>query len=207
MKRIACLMLVVSIACAGCEVKESSTSRIIGPDVQSVSPGVSHTLPGVTRMPLGPDDGWSNRMGMYSELKERIERVEEVLSQIKIAPRPDKALLARIAELGAELESQRAELRASVTKLKEDLSEAKITPEQDKALLVRIANLETALESQRAELRENITKLKEGLPKPEGTSGGGWFTSAAIATIISALIAGGVAVHMSRKDTLSPKTL
>jgi hypothetical protein len=238
MKRIVFLMLVISIACAGCEVKESSTSRIMGPIEQPVRTDERHELPIVTHEQIVGFQGVAINI---TDLQRRIEIVEEELSQIKIAPRPDKVLLARITEHGAELESQKEELRENIAKLKEDLSEAKITPKPDKTLLVRIANLETALESQkeelraditklkedlsetkitpkpdktlliritnletalesqRVELRENITKLKEGLPKSEGTSGGGWWTSVAIATIISTLIAGSVAVHRSRK--------
>ena len=208
---IACLMLVVSIAFAGCY--EVEIDKITGKPISDNGMEVpkQNKEGTITQAPYSRDwwgdwESFSELIQRFSELIQRIERVEEVLSQIEIAPRPDKALLTRIDELGAELESQKAELRADITKLKEELSEPKITPKQDKTLLVRITDLETALESQKAELRTDITKLKEELPKPEGTSGGGWFTSAAIATIISVLIAGGVAVHMSRKDTLSPKT-
>ena len=196
MKRIVFLMLVVSIACAGCEVKESSTSWITGNGVQPVRNGEGHELTGVTHTQIV---GFQDVAVNISELEERIKRVEKVLPQIKITPKSDKALLSRIDNLETSIESQRAELRENITKLEDDLSEAKITPKPDKALLARIDNLETALESQKEELRENITKLKEGLPKSEGTSGGGWWTPAAIATIISTLIAGSVAVHRSRK--------
>ncbi|MBL7145707.1 MAG: hypothetical protein ISS76_15830 [Phycisphaerae bacterium] len=201
---IACLMLVVSIAFAGCYDVE--IDKITGKPISDNGTEVpkQNKEGTITQAPYSRD--WWGDWESFSELIQRIERVEEVLSQIEIAPRQDKALLARITDLETSLESQKAELRTDITKLKEELSEPKITPKQDKALLARITDLETALESQKAELRADITKLKEELPKPEGTSAGGWFTSAAIATIISALIAGGVAVHMSRKDTLSPKT-
>ena len=206
MKRLASLLLFVSIAFAGCYDVE--IDKLTGKPVshQTIEFPKQKEEPGKITQTLY-SRGWWGDWDSFTELSQRIERLEKGLSEVKIVPRPDKALLARIDELGAELGSQRAELRATVTKLKEDLSETKSTPEQDKALLVRIDELGAELESQRAELRTTVTKLKEGLPKPEGTSGGGWFTSAAIATIISALIAGGVAVHMSRKYTLSPKTL
>jgi len=199
---IACLMLVVSIACAGCYDVE--IDKITGKPISDNGTEVpkQNKEGTITQAPYSRD--WWGDWESFSELIQRIERVEEVLSQIEIAPRQDKALLARITDLETALESQKAELRTDITKLKEELSEPKITPKQDKALLARITDLETALESQKAELRADITKLKEELPKPEGTSAGGWFTSAAIATIISALIAGGVAVHMSRKGYPQP---
>ena len=162
MKRIVCLILVVLITCAGCEVKERSTSTIIGSNEQSVSPGEIHEIPGVTIIPRGPD-GWSNRMGMYSELRERIERVETELSRIKIEPKPDRALLVRIADLGAEIDSQRTELRTSITKLNKEISETKRISKPDEALLVKVADLEAGIKSLRTELRTSITKLKEEL--------------------------------------------
>jgi len=197
---IACLMLVVSIACAGCYDVE--IDKITGKPISDNGTEVpkQNKEGTITQAPYSRD--WWGDWESFSELIQRIERVEEVLSQIEnhVAIVPGR----QGSDLETALESQKAELRTDITKLKEELSEPKITPKQDKALLARITDLETALESQKAELRADITKLKEELPKPEGTSAGGWLISAAIATIISALIAGGVAVHMSRKGYPQP---
>jgi hypothetical protein len=97
-------------------------------------------------------------------------------------------LLDRINNLETALESQIAELRENITKLEGEISQVKtaLKDSQDK-----IIELETDLESQKSEIRENIAKLKKAT----------WWIWAAIAAIISALIAGGVAVHRSRKDT------
>lgn len=67
-----------------------------GPREQSVSPNEKHMLSGVTISPIGTD-GWSNRMDMYMELEQRLERLEEVI-------------LSKMANLDSELELQKTEI-------------------------------------------------------------------------------------------------
>jgi Skp family chaperone for outer membrane proteins len=79
MKRIACLMLVLSIACASCQVKESSRSGIKG-------------LGEVQKALLTRIDSLETALeSQIAELRENITKLEEELSQIKIALKPDKA--------------------------------------------------------------------------------------------------------------------
>ena len=126
MKRIVCLMLVVLIAYAGCADTKPST---------------------ITVTPIY--SGWINALEDVSNTRQRIEELEIELSKAKDMPKRDKALLARIARLEAEIKSQRAELRAIIAKLKNELSEAEDQTEQTKALLFMIAEIEAALECQR----------------------------------------------------------
>ena len=145
MKRIVCLLLVVSIAYAGCEVKESSTSRIMGPDVQPVSPGVSHT-PTIVETIVGVPGA----VVRLSDCEAKIKELQRELSEARKMPKKDKASLARIAELETLLKSQRETLRAIIANLQKELSEAKAMPKQYKTLLVKLAELEAALGYQEA---------------------------------------------------------
>ncbi len=140
MKRIVCLLLVVSIACAGCYDTEI--------DPYSGKP-ISDKLP--------------ESVGRPSSLVRDIVNLKRDLSKVKAMSEKNKASLARIDELEAALELQGAELRADNKKLKKELSEAKITPKQYEALLVRIAELEAAIELQRADIEssQNIYRLYE----------------------------------------------
>jgi len=120
LQKIACLLLVVSIAFAGCYDVE--IDKITG---KPISDNGTDKEREITQAPYSRD--WWGDWESFSELTQRIESIE----------RADKLLLVRIADLEAELESQKAEEKA------------------DKALLVRIADLEATIESQRAEIESS----------------------------------------------------
>ena len=86
MKRAVCLLLVVSIACAGCALSEKT---------EWISP-----------LTLRIAD-------LEDELKLRIADLEDEIKSQRAEERAEKALLDRIAELEAELESQRTEVESS----------------------------------------------------------------------------------------------
>jgi hypothetical protein len=125
MKRIVCLLLVVSIAFAGCYDVE--IDKITGKPISDKGTEVPKQNKEriATQTPYSRD--WWGDWESFSELIQRIERVEGA----------DKLLLVKIADLEAELESQKAEEKA------------------DKALLVRIADLEATIESQTAEIESS----------------------------------------------------
>jgi len=139
MKRLVCLLLVVSIACAGCydtEIGPSGRPIIhVQPEDRMDEPVLGPKVPKPVREPI--------------KLKAMAKQIE--------------ALRVRIVELEAEIELQGAELRADIKKFKKELSEAKITPKQYEVLLVRIAELEAEIESQREEFEssQNIYRLYE----------------------------------------------
>jgi len=126
MKRIVCLLVIVSIAYAGCADKKPSKVTVI------------HLLPKWE----SPGDWESNAV-----LRLKNARLEMELSEVKNMHKQ------KIAELEAALESQRAVSRAILAKLEREQSEAKIMHKQNNTLLVKIDELETALELQRAEER------------------------------------------------------
>lgn len=132
MKRLVCSLLVVSIACVGCDEKISTTSTILSADEiynSDTKEYVATSLP----IPTVGHDGQKDRMSLSTELRKRLERVE--IDQM--------ALMARIDDIHGELKSQRAEER------------------KEKDLLVRIypriADIEARLESQRAEIESAKT--------------------------------------------------
>ncbi|MCP4256791.1 MAG: hypothetical protein GY774_04590 [Planctomycetes bacterium] len=228
MKRIACLMLVLSIASAGCQ--DSSTCRIIGDEVKKVllaridnletalESQIAELRENITKLEEEEEELSQIKIGLKA-LRDKIIELETALESQKTELRADiiklegelnqtkDALLTRINKLETALESQIAELRENITKLEqEELSQIKEALKPVKALPDRIKKLETALESQHAELKGDIRKLEEeelsqikiALKPVKALL---WWTPVGIATIIIALIAGGVAVHRSRKDT------
>jgi len=142
MKRVVCLLVIVSIAYAGCANKKQSKVTV-----------VAHRNGWYT-----PGDWKSNAVLMQENV-----RLRDELYKVKTMHKPNKALLAKIAELGTEIDSQRTELRTSISKLKKEISEAKRMSKPDEALLVKVADIEAGIKSLRTELRTSITKLKEEL--------------------------------------------
>ncbi len=130
MKRLLCLLLVVSIACAGCY--ETEIDKLNGKSLYDTD---------------------SEYLKSHKELREEIVKLERDIRKLKAMPKPDKVLLARIAELESSLESQRVKLRTNIAKLESELSKLRAMPEQNEALRARIAELEIVLESQGAEER------------------------------------------------------
>ena len=124
MKRLVCLLVIVSIAYAGCADKKPSKVTVIHICPKWESPG----------------DWESNAV-----LRLKNARLEMKLSEGKNMHKQ------KIAELEAALEFQRAVSRAILAKLEREQSEAKIMHKQNNTLLVKIDELETALELQRAE--------------------------------------------------------
>ena len=124
MKRGVCLLLVVSIAYAGCADKKQNKVTVV-------------SLPGVW---VQGDDWKSNAVLMQENV-----RLRDELYKVKTMHKPNKALLVRIDDLETALESQRAVSRAVTAKLKSVQSEGKIMHKQNEALLVKIYDLETAL--------------------------------------------------------------
>jgi len=122
MKRMVCVLMVVSIACAGCEDTGS-------PKIKSVE-----TIVG---LPHG--------LERLSKLKEENEKLQEELYEARNMPKKDKASLARIAKIEDAIIAQREKSRAEIKRLKEELVKAEKMPKQYKALLVKLAELETAL--------------------------------------------------------------
>ena len=162
MKRVMCVMLVVLIALGGCYDVE--IHKLTGQPVSDKLPEVTKQIGGpIKAIEIPGRRGWLEDWDMITKLRWRIEALEKRVSEIEITPRPDKALLVKMVELGDEIDLQRAELRVSIAELKKVVAEAKIIPEQYEALLVRIVELEAALESQRAELRASIAELKKAL--------------------------------------------
>ena len=144
MKRVMCVMLVVLIAFAGCYDVE--IDKLTDLPISDKPPEVPKQNKGRSKATqTSGSRGWMNDWDMITKLGWRMDEVERVLRETQITPRPDEALLARIADIEAALELQRAEERA------------------EKLLLVRIAELEGALESQRAEIEssENVYRLYE----------------------------------------------
>ncbi len=136
MKRVVCLLVFVSIACAGCEHKTPNQL----------------TVERVRR-------GWMGEWETNSELRENIAKLESQrvvsrenfaeleseLSEYKSVHEQNETLLVKIDELETTIESQGVVERI------------------DKALLVRIAKLEAVTESQSAVIKssKNIHRLHE----------------------------------------------
>ena len=140
MKRIVCLLLVVLIAYAGCEVREFTHSNVM-------------------------DDGRFVPPEPVSRPK--ISKPVRKPNEIKAVSKQIEALRIRIVELESSLESQIVKLGANIAKLETELeaaidSQGAVEREQ-KALLARIADLEAAIESQRAEVEssKNVYRLYE----------------------------------------------
>ena len=87
MKRVVCLLVIVSIAYAGCADKKPSK---------------------VTVVPLPPRWGQGDDWKSNAVLRRKIVMLENELIEAKIMAKPNKALLVRTAKLEAALESQRA---------------------------------------------------------------------------------------------------
>lgn len=144
MKRLVCLLVIVSIAYAGCADKKPSKVTMISGLLDGVSGGRwdypedgSWESPGVLRFKI------VNMHKQNEALRVRVNALEDALAFQGEVERAEKLLLVRIADLeAAALESQRAEERA------------------EKALLVRTAKLEAVLESQGAVI-ENLKKIHQ----------------------------------------------
>lgn len=144
MKRLVCLLLVVSIACAGCY--DTEIDPFTGKPVSEKRTEVTKKDEGPSKITQTPySRGWWGDWESFSELRRRIEKLEMDLSEVKDMPEPEKALLVRMDELEATIESQKA------------------AEGEEKALLVRIAELEATIESQGAEIEssKNIYCLYE----------------------------------------------
>jgi len=85
MKRLVCLLMAVTVACAGCQEKYKDPLGV--------------TVEGPTKS----KDWQSNQV-----LRANIAKLETELLQAKDKQKPDKAMLSRIAELEAVLKLQRA---------------------------------------------------------------------------------------------------
>jgi len=127
MKRVVCLLVIVSIAYAGCADKKPSK---------------------VTAVPLIRP--WVDDWESYSVLPLEVKRLKMELTKAKIMLKQEEALLVRIGDLEFELASQRAVSRENFAKLESELSEYKSVHEQNETLLVKIDELETTIESQGA---------------------------------------------------------
>ncbi|MCH7555948.1 MAG: hypothetical protein IIB56_00660 [Planctomycetes bacterium] len=147
MKRLVCLLVIVSIAYAGCADKKPSKVTVISGLLDGVPDGRwdypedgSWESPGVLRFEI------ANMHKQNEALRVRVDALvdalEDALAFQGEVERPEKLLLVRIADLEAALESQREVERA------------------EKALLVRTAKLEAVLESQRAVI-ENLKKIHQ----------------------------------------------
>ncbi len=144
MKRVVCLLLVVSIALVGCYDVE--IDKLTGLPVSDKRTEVAKQNKGPIKatQTRGPR-GWMDEWDVITQLGWRIEALEEGLREVKAEPKQIEALLVRISVLESALESQR-----------------RVEKEQ-KALVVRIDDLESALESQRAEIEssKNAYRLYE----------------------------------------------
>jgi len=146
MKKIVCLLLIVLIACAGCydvEIDKITDKPISDNGMKSPKQNKEHKI---AQYPYSRD--WWGDWESFSELIQRIERME----------REDKILLAKIDDLEAKIELQRAEERpektllARIIALEAEIESQRAEERTEKALLTRIAELEAEIELQRVEI-------------------------------------------------------
>lgn len=140
MKRVVCLLVIVSIAYVGCADTKQKEVTVISGLLDRV-----------------PDGTWGDPEDVIWDSPSVV--------RLKIANmhKRNEALMFRIDELEAALESQRAVSRVVIAKLQGELRESKIMHKQNKALLVRIAKLEAVTESQSAVIKssKNVHRLHE----------------------------------------------
>ena len=105
--------MVVSIACAGCYDTEIDkfTDKPISDKPTEVPKQNKGPTNKITQTPYSR--GWLGDWESFSELRQRIEKLEMDLSEVKAMPEPEKALLVRIDELEAAIDSQRADVENS----------------------------------------------------------------------------------------------
>jgi len=144
MKRLVCLLLVVSIACAGCYNKEIDPYS--GIPISDKPTEVAKQNKGQNKITQTRySRGWWGDWESFTELSQRIAKLEGDILKVKALPEQIEALLNRSDELETSIESQRAVER------------------EHKASLVRIVKLEAEIESQRAEIEnsKNIYRVYE----------------------------------------------
>jgi hypothetical protein len=176
MKRIVCLILVVSIACAGCydvEIDKITDKPISEKQTEVTKQNkepISEKQTEVTKQNKEP----------ISEKQTEVTKQNKELSKVNVIHLPpawetpgdhesNAVLRLKNARLEMEidrvknmlkqneaaLESQRAVSRAILVKWEGEQSKGKIMHKKNKTLLVRIDGLEAAIESQRTEIERS----------------------------------------------------
>lgn len=138
MKRLVCLLLVVSIACAGCYKKYEDPLGV------------------TVERPTKSKDRQSNQV-----LRAKIGKLENELSRLKGVHSQNKSLLVRMGALEIELASKTELSRVVIEKLQSQLREPKTMQKQNQALLSRISELEVMLETQRIEEKARFERMED----------------------------------------------
>lgn len=156
MKRVVCLLVIVSIAYAGCADKKPSKVAVVPLPPIWYTPGDWESN-AVLRLK-------NTRLEMeLSEVKNRIDELEAALESQRSVSRVVIAKLQSELREAKIMQKQNKALLVKIDELETTIESRGVVERIDKALLVRIAKLEAVIESQSAMIKssKNVHRLHE----------------------------------------------